>query len=198
MLLSSLEDQELVKLYIRGNEKAFEILVNRHKDRIYRFICSKIRDRDVALDYFQDTFIKVVTTMKSGSYNEEGKFLPWVMRIANNLIIDNYRKNKKVKLLSETRSGTDEYSIFNRLSTMDLSALEKQCKGELEGQMVELMNLLPEAQRSILYMRIFQELSFKEIAEEEGISINTALGRMRYALINLRKLIEKHGIVMEY
>jgi len=198
MLLSSLEDQDLVKLYIRGNEKAFEILVNRHKDRIYRFICSKIRDRDVALDYFQDTFIKVVTTMKSGSYNEEGKFLPWVMRIANNLIIDNYRKNKKVKLLSETRSGTEEYSIFHRLSTMDLSALEQQCKGELEGQMVELMNLLPESQRSILFMRIFQELSFKEIAEEEGISINTALGRMRYALINLRKMIEKHGIVMEY
>ncbi|MFM2037397.1 MAG: hypothetical protein RL432_336 [Bacteroidota bacterium] len=198
MLLSSLEDQELVKLYIRGNEKAFEILVNRHKDRIYRLICSKIRDRDIALDYFQDTFIKVVTTMKSGSYNEEGKFLPWVMRIANNLIIDNYRKNKKVKLLSETRSGTEEYSIFNRLSTMDLSVLEQQCKGELEGQMVELMNLLPEAQRSILYMRIFQEMSFKEIAEEEEISINTALGRMRYALINLRKLIEKHGIVMEY
>lgn len=198
MLLSSLEDQELVKLYIRGNEKAFEILVNRHKDRIYRLICSKIRDRDIALDYFQDTFIKVVTTMKSGSYNEEGKFLPWVMRIANNLIIDNYRKNKKVKLLSETRSGTEEYSIFNRLSTMDLSVLEQQCKGELEGQMVELMNLLPEAQRSILYMRIFQEMSFKEIAEEEEISINTALGRMRYALINLRKLIDKHGIVMEY
>jgi RNA polymerase sigma-70 factor (ECF subfamily) len=198
MLLSSLEDQELVKLYIRGNEKAFEILVTRHKDRIYRFICSKIHDRDVALDYFQDTFIKVVTTMKSGSYNEEGKFLPWVMRIANNLIIDNYRKNKKIKLLSETRSGTEEYSIFNRLSTMDLSALEQQCKGELEGQMVELMNFLPENQRSILYMRIFQELSFKEIAEEEGISINTALGRMRYALINLRKMIEKHGIVTEY
>ncbi|MBM3425244.1 MAG: sigma-70 family RNA polymerase sigma factor [Bacteroidetes bacterium] len=198
MLLSSLEDQELVKLYVRGSEKAFEHLLNRHKDRIYRFICSKIRDRELALDYFQETFIKVVSTMKSGNYNEEGKFLPWVMRIANNLIIDNYRKNKKVKLLSETRSGNDEYSVFNRLSVQELNILEQQCKCELEGQMVELLNLLPENQRSILNMRIFQDLSFKEIADEEGISINTALGRMRYALINLRKLIEKHGIVMEY
>jgi len=198
MLLSSLEDQDLVKLYVRGSEKAFEHLLNRHKDRIYRFICSKIRDRELALDYFQETFIKVVSTMKSGNYNEEGKFLPWVMRIANNLIIDNYRKNKKVKLLSETRSGNDEYSVFNRLSVQELNILEQQCKCELEGQMVELLNLLPENQRSILNMRIFQDLSFKEIADEEGISINTALGRMRYALINLRKLIEKHGIVMEY
>jgi RNA polymerase sigma-70 factor (ECF subfamily) len=198
MLLSSLEDQDLVKLYIRGNEKAFEILVHRHKDRIYRFICSKIHDRDVALDYFQDTFIKVVTTMKSGSYNEEGKFLPWVMRIANNLIIDNYRKYKKVKLLSETRSGSEEYSVFNRLSTDDLNVLELQCKQELEGQIVRFMEELPEVQRRIVYMRLFQDLSFKEIAEMEEVSINTALGRMRYALINLRKLIEEHEVSLTY
>jgi len=198
MATNQTPDALLVKKYIAGDENALALLIHRHQAKIYGFIYSKLSDRDVADDVFQDTFIKVVTTMKSGSYNEEGKFLPWVMRIANNLIIDNYRKNKKVKLLSETRSGTEEYSIFNRLSTMDLSALEQQCKGELEGQMVELMNLLPESQRSILFMRIFQELSFKEIAEEEGISINTALGRMRYALINLRKMIEKHGIVMEY
>ena len=197
MLLSSLEDQALVKLYIRGNEKAFEILVNRHKDRVYRFICSKIHDRELALDYFQDTFVKVVTTMKSGSYNEEGKFLPWVLRIAHNHIIDNFRRTKKIRLLSETRSGNEEYSVFNRLSTNELNALEQQCKKELEGQVLEFMELLPENQRTILYMRIFQDLSFKEIAEDEGISINTALGRMRYALINLRKLMEKNGVVTE-
>jgi RNA polymerase sigma-70 factor (ECF subfamily) len=198
MLLSSLEDQALVKLYIRGNEKAFEMLVNRHKDRVYRFICSKIHDRELALDYFQDTFMKVVTTMKSGTYNEEGKFLPWVLRIAQNLIIDNYRRNKKVRMLSETRCANEDYSVFNRLSTNELNALELQCKEELDGQLVDMMNMLPENQRVILYMRLFQDYSFKEIAEEEGISINTALGRMRYGLLNLRKMIDKNQVVTEY
>jgi RNA polymerase sigma-70 factor (ECF subfamily) len=197
MLLVSLGDQELVKLYLEGSEKAFEVLLKRHKDRIYRFIYSKVRNSDLASDVFQDTFMKVIYTLKSGAYNEEGKFLPWVMRIAHNLVIDGFRKDKKMRFLSETRSATEDYSIFSRLSSDELNILEVTCKDELELQVVHFMEKLPKLQRDIVYMRLFQDLSFKEIAEMEDISINTALGRMRYALINLRKMIDKYEVVVD-
>lgn len=197
MSIKNLGDQELVKLYINGNESAFEVLLNRHKDRIFRFILSKIKDTEQASDYFQDTFIKVVLKLKEGNYNEEGKFLPWVLRIAHNLIIDGFRKNKKVRFLSETRSASEDYSVFSRLSNEDLNILQITCKEELEHQVVGLMAKLPENQRDILRMRLYQDLSFKDIAEMEDISINTALGRMRYALINLRKLMDQHHVVVE-
>ena len=197
MSIVSLGDQELVKLYVNGNEKAFELLITRHKDRVYRFILSKIKDPELANDYFQDTFMKVILTLKGGNYNEEGKFLPWVLRIAHNLIIDGFRKNKKVRFLSETRSASEDYSVFSRLSNDDLNVLQITCKEELETQVVRFLDELPSAQKEIIYQRLYQDLSFKEIAEMEDISINTALGRMRYALINLRKLMDQHQVVTE-
>jgi RNA polymerase sigma-70 factor (ECF subfamily) len=197
MSIVSLGDQELVKLYVNGNEKAFELLITRHKDRVYRFILSKIKDPELANDYFQDTFMKVIVTLKGGNYNEEGKFLPWVLRIAHNLIIDGFRKNKKVRFLSETRSASEDYSVFSRLSNDDLNVLQITCKEELETQVVRFLDELPSAQKEIIYQRLYQDLSFKEIAEMEEISINTALGRMRYALINLRKLMDQHQVVTE-
>ena len=197
MSIVSLGDQELVKLYVNGNEKAFELLITRHKDRVYRFILSKVKDPELANDYFQDTFMKVIVTLKGRNYNEEGKFLPWVLRIAHNLIIDGFRKNKKVRFLSETRSASEDYSVFSRLSNDDLNVLQITCKEELETQVVRFLDELPAAQKEIIYQRLYQDLSFKEIAEMEDISINTALGRMRYALINLRKLMDQHQVVTE-
>jgi len=197
MSIVSLGDQELVKLYVNGNEKAFELLITRHKERVYRFILSTIKDPELANDYFQDTFMKVIVTLKGGNYNEEGKFLPWVLRIAHNLIIDGFRKNKKVRFLSETRSASEDYSVFSRLSNDDLNVLQITCKEELETQVVRFLDELPSAQKEIIYQRLYQDLSFKEIAEMEDISINTALGRMRYALINLRKLMDQHQVVTE-
>lgn len=198
MAMNKFEDRELVSAYLNGNEKAFETLLLRHKDKVYRFIYMKVRDGALAEDIFQDTFIKVVRTLKSGSYNEEGKFLPWAMRIAHNLIIDYFRKKNKVRLVSESSSMRDDYNVFHTIDNDEKNVEETISQTELEEQMVELIDHLPESQRDILRKRIFKEMSFKDIAEEEDISINTALGRMRYALINLRKLIEKHNMVTHF
>ena len=158
----------------------------------------KIRDTALSQDIFQDTFIKIVNTLKAGNYNEEGKFLPWAMRIAHNLVIDHFRKYNKVRLVSESSSMRDDFNVFHTLKLEDENVQEEMTRVELEGQMVDLVEHLPDTQRDILKMRIFKEMSFKDIAELENISINTALGRMRYALINLRKLIEKHELVTHY
>jgi len=198
MAMNKIDDRELVNLYINGNERAFETLLVRHKDKISRFIYMKVRDSALTQDIFQDTFIKVVNTLKAGSYNEEGKFLPWVMRIAHNLIIDYFRKHNKVRLVSESSSQRDDFNIFHTLKLDDENAEDEITRVEMEEQMVEIIEYLPDTQRKILKMRIFKEMSFKDIADQEEISINTALGRMRYALINLRKLIEKHQLVVHY
>ena len=198
MAMDNIDDRDLVNAYINGEEQAFEALLMRHKDKIYRFIYMKVRDTALAQDIFQDTFIKVVNTLKAGNYNEEGKFLPWAMRIAHNLVIDFFRKNNKVRMISESSSQRDDYNVFHTLKLEDENAQEEITRTELEAQMVQLLDFLPESQREILKMRIFKEMSFKDIAEIEDISINTALGRMRYALINLRKLIEKHDLVVHY
>ena len=198
MKMKNFEDRELVNLYINGNEKAFETLLLRHKEKIYRFVYMKVRDNALAQDIFQDTFIKVVNTLKAGSYNEEGKFLPWAMRIAHNLVIDYFRKANKVRLISESSSQRDDFNIFHTLKLDEENAHEGMMREELESQMVDLIEYLPESQRDILKMRIFKEMSFKDIADLEDISINTALGRMRYALINLRKMIDKHDLVVHY
>ena len=198
MAMNKFEDRELVSTYLEGNEKAFETLLLRHKDKVYRFIYMKVRDGALAEDIFQDTFIKVVRTLKSGAYNEEGKFLPWAMRIAHNLIIDHFRKKNKVRLISESSSLRDDYNVFHTIDNDEKTIEETLSQGELEQQMVELIDYLPETQRDILRKRIFKEMSFKDIADEEDISINTALGRMRYALINLRKLIDKHNLVTHF
>ena len=195
MLLNNLDDRDLISTYVNGNEKAFEVLLLRHKDKMYRFIYMKVRNRDLAQDIFQEAFVKIINTLKLGAYNEEGKFLPWAMRIAHNLVIDHFRKSSKMRMISESSSSREDFNIFSVLSLDEKNAYETLAYGELETQMVGLIDHLPESQRDILVKRLYQEMSFKDIAEMENISINTALGRMRYALINLRKLIEKHQLV---
>jgi RNA polymerase sigma-70 factor (ECF subfamily) len=190
MVLSNLGDSDLITSYINGNEKAFETLLLRHKDRVYRYIYSKLKDGQLSNDIFQDTFVKVVNTMKLGNYNEEGKFLPWCMRIAHNLVIDHFRRQNKMRMISETSPFDSTYSIFQKIDSGEKNYIEKTTQEELENQMVSLIDHLPEVQKEIIKLRIFRDMSFKEIAELKEISINTALGRMRYALINMRKLIE--------
>jgi RNA polymerase sigma-70 factor (ECF subfamily) len=195
--ISVLDDRILIQLYKEGNEDAFKQLLLRHKDIIFRFIKLKVKDVDLANDIFQDVFIKVINTIKSGVYNEEGKFLPWVMRIAHNLIIDHFRRTARVKHVSESTSLKEDFNIFSTLSSENKNIEEQITTKELLDQMVSLVDFLPDSQKKILNMRIFQDMSFKEIAEIENISINTALGRMRYAILNIRKLIEKHNLVVD-
>ncbi|KAB1071405.1 sigma-70 family RNA polymerase sigma factor [Tamlana haliotis] len=185
-------DATLVSNYINGNEAALETLIIRHKQKIYSFIYSKVYDRDVAEDIFQDTFIKVIRTLKRGAYNEEGKFLPWVMRISHNLVIDYFRKSNRMPKFD----NSGEFSIFSVLSDSSLNAEKTIIKEQVESDVRRLVEKLPEDQKEVLLMRIYNDMSFKEISDKTGVSINTALGRMRYALINLRKIIDKHNIVL--
>ena len=185
-------DALLVKSYVAGDENALSTLINRHQSKIYGFIYSKITDRDISDDIFQDTFIKVIKTLKSNSYNEEGKFLPWVMRIAHNLIIDHFRRNKKMPMFRET----EEFSIFSIMSDNSMTVENQMISDQVEKDLKRLIEELPDDQKEVLQMRIYQNLSFKEISELTGVSINTALGRMRYALMNLRKVIDKHKIIL--
>ena len=197
MAMRNLDDHQLVQYYLEGNEQAFEVLLLRHKDRIYRSIYNKVRERDLAEDIFQEAFVKIIHTLKLGNYNEEGKFLPWAMRIAQNLVIDHFRKTGRMRMINERSSRSEEFSIFSVLKLQDANVEQQMTRDELETQMVSLIAHLPDSQRDIVEKRIFQDLSFKEIADMEGISINTALGRMRYALIHSRKLIEKHQLVTD-
>lgn len=185
-------DALLVKRYVAGEESALSVLINRHQSKIYGFIYSKISDRDITDDIFQDTFIKVIKTLKSNAYNEEGKFLPWVMRIAHNLIIDHFRRNKKMPMFRET----EEFSIFSIMTDNSMTIENKMITEQVEKDLRKIIEELPQDQKEVLMMRIYQDLSFKEISELTGVSINTALGRMRYALMNLRKVIEKHQIIL--
>jgi RNA polymerase sigma-70 factor (ECF subfamily) len=192
MQQETISDATLVSSYIKGNEGALEILINRHKQKIYSFIYSKVYDRDIAEDIFQDTFIKVIQTLKRGAYNEEGKFLPWVMRISHNLVIDFFRKNNRMPKFD----NAGEFSIFSVLSDTSLNAEKSIIKEQVENDVRRLVDELPDDQKEVLLMRIYNDMSFKEISDRTGVSINTALGRMRYALINLRKIIDKHNIVL--
>ena len=185
-------DASLVSAYLQGNENSLSILITRHQSRIYSFIYSKVYDKDVAEDVFQDTFIKVINTLKRGKYNEEGKFLPWVMRIAHNLIIDHFRKNKRMPMFE----NKGDFNIFSVLCDGDLNIEKQIIKDQIECDVQELIKELPQDQLEVLTMRIYNDMSFKEISERTGVSINTALGRMRYALINLRKIIEKHNLIL--
>ena len=187
-----ISDAVLVTNYISGDENALARLIERHKQKIYSFIYSKVYDRDVTEDIFQDTFIKVIRTLKLGKYNEEGKFLPWVMRIAHNLVIDHFRKNNRMPKFD----NTDEFNIFSVISDSSLNAEKRIIKDQVEDDVRRLIEELPEDQKQVLIMRMYKDMSFKEISENTGVSINTALGRMRYALINLRKVIEKHNIIL--
>ena len=182
MRTEPIKDAELVKSYIEGNENSLAILINRHKQKIYSFIYSKVFDRDITEDVFQDTFIKVIRTLKNGKYNEEGKFLPWVMRIAHNLVIDHFRKSNRIPKFD----NSGEFNIFSVISDSSLNAEKKIIKNQVEEDLRRLIEELPEDQKEVLVMRMYSDMSFKEISENTGVSINTALGRMRYALINLR------------
>ena len=185
-------DSLLIKNYIDGDERALETLINKHNKRISSFIYSKVQDREITEDIFQDTFIKVIRTLKKGRYSEEGKFLPWVMRIAHNLIIDHFRKNRRMPLFE----GSNTFNIFSVISDEKLNIEKQLIKNQIDSDLVLLIEELPLDQKNVLIMRIYKDMSFKEIAENTGVSINTALGRMRYALINLRKMIEEHNIVL--
>ena len=188
-----LSDATLVGNYLEGNESALELLINRHKQRIYSFIYSKVMDRDITEDIFQDTFFKIIRTLKKGNYNEQGKFLPWAMRIAHNLVIDHFRRNKRMPKFNSSRP---DFDIFDVIDNGEKTVEETIIVSQIHHDVKNLIEELPEDQKDVLVMRIYREMSFKEIADITGVSINTALGRMRYALINLRKVIEKNDIIL--
>lgn len=185
-------DSTLVTRYINGDESSLEVLIKRHQQRIYSFIFSKVHDREVTEDIFQDAFVKVIRTLKKGKYNEEGKFLPWVLRITHNLIIDYFRKSNRIPVFNNTK----DFDIFSVLSDDELNAENQIIREQILADVKELVKELPQEQMEVLVMRMYKDMSFKEISENTGVSINTALGRMRYALINLRKLVEKHKIIL--
>ena len=185
-------DSVLVADYIKGNEKSLEKLIIRHKQRVYSFIYSKVYNREITEDIFQDTFIKVINTLKKGKYNEEGKFLPWVMRISHNLVIDHFRKSNRMPKFR----NTDEFDIFSVLSDDSLNVENQLINNQIYNDVKELVKELPENQKEVLIMRLYKDMSFKEISETTGVSINTALGRMRYAVMNLRKIVEERNIVL--
>ena len=192
MRIPIISDSELVSSYIDGNEKSLETLIKRHKQRIYSFIYSKVLDRDLTEDIFQDTFIKVIRTLKLGNYNEQGKFVSWVMRIAHNLVIDHFRKNKRIPKFENSY----DFDIFSVLSDSSLDAEKSLIKDQILNDVKKLIEYLPDDQKEVLKYRFYNDMSFKEISEKTGVSINTSLGRMRYALINLRNIIDKKNLVL--
>jgi len=187
MKLESYSDQDLVKLYLTGDEAVLEELLNRHKSKIFTSIYLLVKDQYLAEDIFQDAFIKVINTLRSGRYNEEGKFLPWVMRIAHNLVIDYFRREKRAPVITSSDGETD---VLNMLQIHEESAEDKILRDQTHTDLRMLIQLLPDEQKEVLIMRHYADLSFKEIADLTEVSINTALGRMRYALSNLRKMMK--------
>ena len=193
MLSNNLTDQVLVSNYLKGDQSSFEVLLTRHKSRVFAFIMSKIRNRDISEDIFQDTFIKVINSLQKGKYNEEGKFLPWMMRIAHNLVIDHFRKEAKMRKIRPT----DEFDIFDVLDDGSMNQEQEMIQSQVHRDLNLLIKELPDDQMEVLKLRYFEDMSFKEISDLTGVSINTALGRMRYALINLRKLADKAHIDLQ-
>ena len=185
-------DSKLIEHYLDGNEIALEYIINKHQQKIFNFIYSKVHDRDISEDIFQETFIKVIKTLKNGVYNEEGKFLPWVMRISHNLVIDFFRKNNRIK----TINSKEDIDIFQFISDGSPNAESVLVNDQIIKDIQKLIQELPDDQKEVLIMRLYRDMSFKEIAENTKVSINTALGRMRYAIINLRKLIKENNIFL--
>ena len=189
-----ISDAELVCRYQKGIEAALEVLIFRHKDRVFSYIFKMTRDRSLAEDLFQDTFFKVINTLKKEGYNDEGKFLGWVLRIAHNLTIDYFRVNSRMGYVR----GREDFDIFDYVQSDEPNAQEKITREQIHSDVVKLVEFLPDEQKEVLKMRIFCDMSFKEISEETSTSMNTCLGRMRYALINLRKLIDEKKMVLSY
>lgn len=192
--LNNMTDQQLIQIYAGGDENGLKMLIDRYKSKIYTSIYMRVKDEFIAEDIFQETFIKVINTIKSGGYNEEGKFLPWVVRIAYNMVIDYFRKEKR----SPTVVTGDGYDIFEVMDFADDDAERKMVRSQIDVDLQKLIQLLPDDQKEVLIMRHFCDMSFKDIAEVTEVSINTALGRMRYALSNLRRLIEEHNLTFQF
>jgi RNA polymerase sigma-70 factor (ECF subfamily) len=191
-----LSDKELIGRYLKGNHSSLEILIHRHQNRVYAYILMITKKKELADDLFQDTFIKVINTIRSGSYNEEGKFLQWVMRIAHNLVIDHFRKSNRIPVIDNSKK--DNYDIFDNLNITEESMEDRMITEQIHDDIRKLIELLPAEQREVLFMRHYADMSFKDIAEVTDVSINTALGRMRYALINLRKLVAENNIILTH
>jgi RNA polymerase sigma factor (sigma-70 family) len=185
---SSSSDQDLVQAYIKGDHSAIEVLINRHRSKVYTYILLTIKNQQLAEDLFQETFIKVIQSLRGGKYKDNGKFLSWVIRIAHNLIIDHFRKEKQMNSISNDDSEVD---LFNSKKLSDSNIEELIINSQIKSEIRILINELPDDQREVVLLRHYGGLSFKEIADQTDVSINTALGRMRYALINLRKLIQE-------
>ena len=188
----SLSDSTLITQFISGNTQSFSILVDRYQKRVYGFIFSKVKDADLADDVFQDTFVKVIKNLRLGKYKDHGRFLSWVMRIAHNIIMDHFRK---INRLPKYDSKHDDLVLMDRLIEKSNSIEDLMIETQIHADLSILIDELPKTQKEVLRMRLFQEMSFKDIGEQTGVSINTALGRMRYALLNLRKLIEERNLI---
>ncbi|MBP6429915.1 MAG: sigma-70 family RNA polymerase sigma factor [Bacteroidales bacterium] len=187
MLYDKKSDNELVAAYMNDDKQAFEVLLSRHKNKVYNYILSLVKDKALADDIFQDTHIKIVNTLRNGTYRDEGKYIQWVMRIAHNLVIDHFRRNQRFPTVR-----TDEnFDIFDVLGNSEESIEQKIIREQINDDVKKLIRQLPEEQRKVLIMRHYSNMSFKDIAEKTDVSINTALGRMRYALINLRRMAEE-------
>ncbi|MEC8457792.1 MAG: sigma-70 family RNA polymerase sigma factor [Bacteroidota bacterium] len=194
MKLRKLEDHDLVAQYRNGNEQAFEVLIRRHQKRIFLQIYSKVQDSEVADDLFQETFIKIIRSLRKSNYEEKGKFLPWAIRVANNTTLDFFRRESRKK---EFRPN-GEFTVFDTYGESDQPFEQELIESQINEDLHKLIMYLPEEQRQVLELRIFCNYSFKEIAEETNVSINTALGRMRYAVGNIQKLMVKHKISLEF
>jgi RNA polymerase sigma-70 factor (ECF subfamily) len=192
---SGFSDHELVKQFIRGKQSSIETLIKRHKDKVYTYIFLMVKNEHLANDIFQDTFIKVIKSLESGKYQENGKFISWVIRIAHNLIIDYFRKEKQMKTYSNDEYETD---LFNSNKFSEKTIEDNIIHDQVCNDVRKLVDFLPEEQKEVVLLRHYVGLSFKDIAEQTNVSINTALGRMRYALINLRKLIEERNLSLTY
>jgi len=184
-------DYDLIKQYLAGDSSSLEYLINRHKNKVFSYIIMIVKKQELAEDIFQDTFIKVIKSLHSGKYSEEGRFVSWVMRIAHNLIIDFYRKNKRFKTISDTDT---EVSIFNSVKFSDKNVEDDLVSIQINSDLHNIVDQLPEEQKEVVVLRYYKNLSFKEIAEQTNVSINTALGRMRYAVLNMRKIMEESNI----
>ncbi len=189
-------DSQLITQYKAGSEKALSALIKRHQKDLFTFIYYKIMDEDLANDIFQETFMKIIITFKENRYNEEGKFIIWAKRIAHNLIIDYFRLKNKYNKISETTFENEEFSIFDMISEKEENIEERLISLQINEDLMKMLELLPDNQKEVVKLRFFDGLSFKEIAEQTETSINTTLGRVRYALINLRKIMEENQIVL--
>jgi RNA polymerase sigma-70 factor (ECF subfamily) len=185
-----LTDNELIAKYLDGNHQMLECLISRHQKKVFSYILIIVKDKAIAEDIFQDTFIKIINTIRSGYYKEEGKFIQWAMRIAHNLTIDHFRRIKKIP----TIENKDDFNIFDTIKVYDESIEEKMITEQIHADVKSLLEMLPDEQKEVIILRHYADMSFKDIAEHTNVSINTALGRMRYALINMRKIMKEKSI----